>query len=353
MGVGGLGEGLASMLPAPKKRVIAASDVSLSASTRGVGLGVARKERLLGGGAARREDEGLVVMPGEGDGEGGLEGDMGEDIAGPTPPPPEVPPVENNEEKKQTGNGEAEVKKIAPVTQFMPQGVGRKTIQPASAFRKKKVTGPGRNGVGTVARGETTGAAVATGGGEPKSKVSLFGAAPSISALSKPPGSRQSAKDYKPLLITSLSEPPAPSTLNPLSAEETPTTYDHNGRSGYPYEQSFPELSETNSLATLATQIGLDNAAMRQLFGRDHSRGKIPTNIATFDVNTEYASNTLLAKNEAAVAAMSVNPVRSIAPGKHQLTQLLNAAQQQKGALEEHFADGKRNRREAGGKYGW
>lgn len=91
---------------------------------------------------------------------------------------------------------------------------------------------------------------------------------------------------------------------------------------------------------------------MRQLLGRGN-RFRDPVSIATFDVSTEYASNNVFARDEAARAAMAVNPVRSIAPGKHQLTQLLNAAQAQKGAFEERFAEGKRNRREAGGKYGW
>lgn len=91
---------------------------------------------------------------------------------------------------------------------------------------------------------------------------------------------------------------------------------------------------------------------MRQLLGRGN-RSRDPISIATFDVSTEYASNNLFARDEATRAAMAVNPVRSIAPGKHQLSQLLNAAQAQKGAFEEKFAEGKRNRREAGGRYGW
>jgi hypothetical protein len=47
------------------------------------------------------------------------------------------------------------------------------------------------------------------------------------------------------------------------------------------------------------------------------------------------------------------NPVRSIAPGKHSLKQLVNAAQSQKDALAESFAKGYQNRKEAGSKYGW
>ncbi|RMZ90737.1 hypothetical protein DV736_g2034, partial [Chaetothyriales sp. CBS 134916] len=47
------------------------------------------------------------------------------------------------------------------------------------------------------------------------------------------------------------------------------------------------------------------------------------------------------------------NPVRAIAPGKHSLRQLVNAAQGQKDALEDSFAIGKQNKKEAGSKYGW
>ncbi|KAF8448298.1 mitotic checkpoint regulator, MAD2B-interacting-domain-containing protein [Terfezia claveryi] len=221
----------------------------------------------------------------------------------------------------------------------MPQSVTRRTIQPMSSFRKKKTPGSGGGGAGG------SGASTALVAEKPRPKVSLFGAVsehtPPIHSSSKP------VTGYKPLLVTSALEPPR---IIPQPSSEA--HYDPN----LAYQACSQPPSNPNSLESMAQTIGLDDAAMRQLLGRKgRGRNNIPdiSQIATFDVNTEYASNTLLARSEEAQRAASVNPVRSIAPGKHHLTQLLNAAQQQKGSLEEAFAEGKRNRREAGGKYGW
>lgn len=88
---------------------------------------------------------------------------------------------------------------------------------------------------------------------------------------------------------------------------------------------------------------------MRQLRGRNARSG--PINIVDFNVEQEYNINE---QNRAlGLTLPQANPLRSIAPGKHQLSSLLNAAQSQKTALEEHFAEGKRNKKEAGSKYGW
>ena len=69
-----------------------------------------------------------------------------------------------------------------------------------------------------------------------------------------------------------------------------------------------------------------------------------------FNADDQYAANEeFRAKGE----SVQHNPVRGIAPGKHSLKQLVNAAATQADALEEHFAQGKRNQKEAGSKYGW
>jgi hypothetical protein len=67
-------------------------------------------------------------------------------------------------------------------------------------------------------------------------------------------------------------------------------------------------------------------------------------------MDKEYAANEeLRAKGE----TVQHNPVRAIAPGKHSLRQLVNAASSQQDALEEKFMTSKRNKKEAGSKYGW
>jgi hypothetical protein len=99
----------------------------------------------------------------------------------------------------------------------------------------------------------------------------------------------------------------------------------------------------------IADDLNLSRSQRRQLFGRnaDPSSSKI----LHFNTDAEYAANQEMAHKE--LAAAQHNPVRAIAPGKHTLQQLVNAASTQKEALEESFASGKRNKKEAGAKYGW
>lgn len=103
------------------------------------------------------------------------------------------------------------------------------------------------------------------------------------------------------------------------------------------------------SLKSIASDLNLSASAKRQLLGRQRNN---PSNIKIVNFNTdkEYAANEMLRQ---AGEQVQHNPVRAIAPGKHSLKQLVNAATNQKEALEEQFALGRRNRKEAGGKYGW
>ncbi|KAI4156855.1 MAG: hypothetical protein LQ346_009128, partial [Caloplaca aetnensis] len=92
------------------------------------------------------------------------------------------------------------------------------------------------------------------------------------------------------------------------------------------------------------------------LFGRQQQHptasSSATVNIVTFNTDAEYASNELLRQAGEQQQAQH-NPVRALAPGKHSLKQLVSAASNQKDALEEQFASGRRNRKEAGSKYGW
>lgn len=73
-------------------------------------------------------------------------------------------------------------------------------------------------------------------------------------------------------------------------------------------------------------------------------------NISTFNVDAEYAKNE---HDKALGLVEEVKTVRAIQSGKHQLKSLLQSAQSQKDALEDQFAQAKRNKKEAGSKYGW
>ncbi|KIW15734.1 hypothetical protein PV08_05784 [Exophiala spinifera] len=111
-----------------------------------------------------------------------------------------------------------------------------------------------------------------------------------------------------------------------------------------------PSYGQGQSLDAIASDLGLSKADRRQLFGRRGNTGGTAINVINFNIDQEYAANEDL---RAAGEQVQHNPVRAIAPGKHNLKQLLNAATTQKDALEESFATGRRNKKEAGNKYGW
>jgi hypothetical protein len=73
-------------------------------------------------------------------------------------------------------------------------------------------------------------------------------------------------------------------------------------------------------------------------------------NLVNFNTDQEYAHNEEL---RASGETIQHNPLRTVQPGKHSLRQLVSAASTQKDALEESWAAGRRNKKEAGNKYGW
>lgn len=110
---------------------------------------------------------------------------------------------------------------------------------------------------------------------------------------------------------------------------------------------------DRQSLDSIASDLKLSASARRQLLGRQRNSSKgnpAAINVVNFNTDQEYAANELLRQ---AGEQAAHNPVRALASGKHSLKQLVNAASNQKDALEEHFASGRRNKREAGSKYGW
>ncbi|KAK5451452.1 hypothetical protein LTS15_008217 [Exophiala xenobiotica] len=108
--------------------------------------------------------------------------------------------------------------------------------------------------------------------------------------------------------------------------------------------------NQGQSLDSIASDLGLSKADRRQLFGRRGDSGGTAINVFNFNTDQEYAANEAL---RASGEQVQHNPVRGIAPGKHSLKQLLSAATNQADALEESFATGRKNKKEAGSKYGW
>ncbi|KAI4107967.1 MAG: hypothetical protein LQ345_007120 [Seirophora villosa] len=162
---------------------------------------------------------------------------------------------------------------------------------------------------------------------EPTPKLSLFSSEPSHT-----PSENPTTSTYEPMLYSTTTTTPPSSSPPPPSTQKPP-----------------PPQPQT--LSTIATDLNLSASAKRQLLGRNHHPSSVK--ITHFNTDAEYAANNTLLREQSQQQQQQHNPVRAIAPGKHSLKQLVSAASGQKEALEEQFASGRRNRKEAGGRYGW
>lgn len=109
--------------------------------------------------------------------------------------------------------------------------------------------------------------------------------------------------------------------------------------------------TRTESLDNVADDLNLSAAARRELFGRGGGGDtQMAKKVINFNMDREYQHNEEL---RAAGEQQTHNPVRAIHSGKHSLQQLVRNASSQRDALEESFAKGKSNRREASSRYGW
>jgi ubiquinone biosynthesis protein UbiJ len=108
--------------------------------------------------------------------------------------------------------------------------------------------------------------------------------------------------------------------------------------------------TRTESLDNVADDLNLSAAARRELFGRGGGDGQMAKKVINFNMDREYQHNEEL---RAAGEQQTHNPVRAIHSGKHSLQQLVRNVASQRDALEESFAKGKSNRREASSRYGW
>ncbi|EOD50762.1 putative mitotic checkpoint protein prcc protein [Neofusicoccum parvum UCRNP2] len=314
---GGAFSGFNSFLPAPKK----SGEAAAGAAKRGLGKGVSLKTGAAPGFSREPVEEAAN------DTDGRQNGGEEEDAYGPEVPEDEpVKPAE-------------EVKLVGKPMMFKPLSVAN------NAKKKKKAAStlptipkaPKSADELAIAAAEAkaTAAPVAP---KPKPKVSLF----SISQEESSPVPSASGGDYQPMLYS--------------SEQETTTAHTGSYEAAAQYQSHTTTASQSagpQSLDTIASDLNLTEAERRQLFGRQ--RGKngpdlSAINVVNFNTDQEYAHNEEL---RASGETVQHNPLRAIAPGKHSLKQLVNAASTQKDALEEHFATGKRNKKEAGSKYGW
>ncbi|KAF4637360.1 hypothetical protein G7Y89_g731 [Cudoniella acicularis] len=179
-----------------------------------------------------------------------------------------------------------------------------------------------------------------------RQKVSLF----SISSETPTSTSTSHSGDYEPMMDQTPENPTHNNTQDPYSLE--PTYEEYTPTISHIAPPAVPTPPVSQSLDDIAGDLKLSAAERRQLFGRQKGgRGmQSATKVINFNTDQEYLHNEEL---RAAGEQVIHNPVRAIAPGKHSLKQLVNAAQSQKEALEESFAKGKNNRAEASSRYGW
>lgn len=119
------------------------------------------------------------------------------------------------------------------------------------------------------------------------------------------------------------------------------------------YENEASQQAAANgpeSVGTIADDLNLSAAARRELFGREGGGSHAAKRVINFNMDKEYQHNQeLRASGEQQIH----NPVRAIQGGKHNLRQLVQNVQNQRDALEESFAMGKDNRKDASSRYGW
>ena len=327
---GGAFSGFNSFLPAPKRAPLKSDTGSQTGQgqRRGLGSGVNLKTGPSPGFSREAQSEALDM-------DAKWDSQMASSDVG-------------SQEQVQETNGHSKHDAIAGAevpTQPTPQRGTPMMFKPLSVARRpqKKRAGVSADPVSNV--------------GNPANAAKPAKRAPNISLFSLSSDSTDirpstsSAEEYKPLIYSPAQvkrKSPSPESLTNIDIEE-----DVALKPSATFKDTSTPSSVPQSLDSIASDLNLSASAKRQLFGRQ--RGSNHTNasainIVNFNTDEEYAANEAL---RAAGEQVQHNPVRAIAPGKHSLQQLVNAASNQKDALEEHFASGKRNKKEAGSRYGW
>jgi Mitotic checkpoint regulator, MAD2B-interacting len=302
-GGSGLFSGLSSFLPAPKRSGDTASDVAEKPSVPLEKEQVSRTAVNLKTGAApafSRETASSVA---------------------------DQEPARNHGPVIATTVDADEVQLVGKVTMFRPLSVARKTQK-----KKKSTVLHSTSNESNVKASTSTKSATVPEAPKTKPKVSLFSLQSSDSEIL--PGTGGTDKGVAEEINEEIE------IAEYENAQDFPKAYD----------QTSNQSNDQQSLNNIASDLNLDEATRRQLFGRKGNGDGVPINLLNFNTDQEYAANEKLRESGETIQH---NPLRTIQPGKHSLRQLVNAAVTQKDALEESWAAGRRNQREAGGRYGW
>ncbi|KAJ6788319.1 hypothetical protein PWT90_05131 [Aphanocladium album] len=222
----------------------------------------------------------------------------------------------------------SEVKLTGKPLMFRPLSVakGKKKTSTAAPKPKPADTKP-------AAAASAPASAATPAPAPPRKKVSLFSISTDDTRPAPGPSLSSGSGAYEPLFDTSYTD-------------------EHNA-AAQAAAAAAAAAAETavESVGDIANDMNLSATARRELFGRAGSSTHAAQRVVNFNMDREYQHNEAL---RASGEQQTHNPVRSIqGGGKHSLRQLVSNVQTQKDALEDSFAKGKSNRKEASSRYGW
>ncbi|KAI0840470.1 mitotic checkpoint regulator, MAD2B-interacting-domain-containing protein [Hypoxylon sp. FL0890] len=335
---GGAFSGFNALLPPPK-------NVGKSAAASSSGKAAPRPGINLKTGAApgfSRETDG--------EDEGGANSTAtGSEDAEPQTKQPSIPAEQKPAE---------EVKLVGKPLMFKPLSVSRKpgkksttksTAKPKAATTTTPTQAFPQAGEGSQTKEEEKG----TGPPAKKQKISLFSISDELTDETQD-DTPSSNGVYEPMFSTEDASTTADefAAYDAQYATTTTPSFSFSSSSTAPPSATTHTATNAESLDAIASSLNLSAAARRELFGRSGDASALSSSrVVNFDTDREYAHNEMLRASGQLQPAY--NPVRAIAPGKHNLRQLVSQVQNQREALEESFAKGKSNRNEAGSRYGW
>lgn len=307
----GLFSGFNSFLPPPKNTGVTPATKAFSSTSRAPGIGLRTSSAAAfdrGDGVSDIYNEAPAV-------DGGLF----------------LPPPKRDEPSIPEGQKPAsEVKLTGKPLMFKPLSVARSKKKKTTKATAAKATAAAASQPATAVTSATP-----TAPSLPPKKASLF----SMHTEEASEPASASNGTYEPLFEAD----------NSHSAGVT-SSYEEYAASYAQPAQAASAGPSTDSLGNIADDLNLSAAERRELFGRGGSAQLSAKKVVNFNMDEEYKHNeTVRASGDTQIH----NPVRAIQGGKHSLRQLVQNVHNQREALEDSFAKGKGNRKEASGRYGW
>lgn len=221
-----------------------------------------------------------------------------------------------------------------------------KMFKPLSVARKpQKKKNPSTTSTVESTQAPTVIGNPATEALRPAHKISLFSMGGDTQGVVSSRRTTLAPAEYQPMVYEATTgNTDEPESVMPEEPSSLPKQTGSGSASG------TAASSGPQSLDAIASDLHLSASARRQLLGRNPTTSASAINVINFNTDQEYAANEVL---RASGEQVQHNPVRAPSSGKQSLKQLVNMASGQKDALEESFAAGRQNKREAGNRYGW